>query len=64
MSEVLGGYRSTPDFFNGVQIGSTEASENFEVGKHCTGMTCDGEWEKLLEGTLNHVKQLKRGKQL
>lgn len=100
--ENLGNYRSTPDFSMGVQIGSTETSENFDVGKHCTGMTYDGKtvgsfwlkdeestndvsvvhipggevmvsmmhtttldnWEKLLSDTLNHVQQLKKGKQL
>lgn len=102
MSEELGGFKSTPDFYDGVEIGRTETSEQFDVGKHCTGLSYDGRsvgsvwlkggdegddisitkitdeeyqlammhttsldnWEKLLEGALNHVKQLKLGKQL
>ena len=38
----LGNYKSTPVYFNGVQVGENISSDYFPVGLHCEGMTADG----------------------
>jgi len=40
---MLGNYKSKPVFFNGIQVGEDSSSDDFRVGKHCTGATADGE---------------------
>lgn len=39
---MLGNYKSTPVFFDGIEVGEDCSSDNFKVGKHCTGSTVDG----------------------